>query len=73
MSPTDLRILCLALGFTAVAMQGEETSPKEGHRRAVDFAKLIEDFCRISLPDAFGAANFNLAADSDNTEIDRAI
>ncbi|MDX2028076.1 MAG: hypothetical protein SFW62_05525 [Alphaproteobacteria bacterium] len=52
MTPRDLRLLCTALGFTAVVMQGGKISKKEGAQRAADFATLIEEFCRLTLPDA---------------------
>ena len=73
MTPTDLRLLCAALGFTTVVMQGGNPPKSEGNRRAIAFADLIEEFCRVTVPDAFGVANFNLADDSDVTEIDRAL
>lgn len=73
MNPTDLRILCTALGFTAVVMQGGKPSKKEGAVRATGFASLIEEFCRSALPDVFEAANLNLALDADIEKIDRAI
>src|SRR5262245_26897916 len=53
MKPTDLRILCAALGFTAVVMQGGKPPKAEGDGRARDFAILIEKFCYASVPEAF--------------------
>jgi hypothetical protein len=53
MNPTDLRVLWAALGFTAVVMQGGRLPKAEGAKRAQAFAKLIEEFCRISVPEAF--------------------
>jgi hypothetical protein len=73
MTPPDLRVFCAALGFTAVVMQGGNPPKKEAGHRAKAFADLIEEFCRMSVPDAFGVANVNLSDDSDVTEIDRAI
>ena len=51
----DLRVLCTALGFTAVVMQGGTPPKKEGAGRAAQFAGLIEEFCRASVPEAFEA------------------
>lgn len=53
MKPRDWRVLCTALGFTAVVMQGGRMSKTEGGLRATKFAGLIEEFCRVSLPEAF--------------------
>lgn len=52
MTRTDLRVLCVALGFTAVVMQGGTPSKKEGACRAMEFADLIEAFCYKTVPDA---------------------
>jgi hypothetical protein len=52
MKPADLRLLCTALGFTAVVMRGEKLPKKEGALRATVFANLIEEFCRASVPEA---------------------
>jgi hypothetical protein len=52
MTPADLRLLCTALGFTAVVMRGEKLPKKEGALRATGFANLIEEFCRASVPEA---------------------
>lgn len=49
----DLRVLCAALGFTAVVMQGGRVSKEEGKHRAATFGGLIEDFCREYVPEAF--------------------
>ena len=48
----DLRVLCNALGFAAMAVQGD-AGLKEGAFRARGFARLIEEFCRTSIPEAF--------------------
>ena len=61
MTLTDLRILCTALGFTAVAMQGGTPPKKESALRAAGFASLIEEFCRTSLPEAFGESGEDTA------------
>lgn len=53
MTLTDLRLLCTALGFTAVVMQGGEIEKKDGALRATGFANLIEEFCRVSFPEAY--------------------
>ena len=72
MTPTDLRILCTALGFTAVVMQGGRPPKKESNFRAAVFAGLIEEFCRATLPDVFGEvekhSNQNLNLASPNSE-----
>lgn len=73
MTPNDLRILSTALGFTAVAIQPSE---EELHLRATmakTLALMIEEFCRINVPDAFSVAN-DILGDSDNpAAIDEAI
>jgi hypothetical protein len=53
MTRMDLRVLFRALGFTAVVMQGGKVPKAEGARRAAAFASLIEEFCRISVLEAF--------------------
>jgi hypothetical protein len=53
MNLTDLRVLCLALGFTAVVTQGGKLPKKDGASGATAFADLIEEFCRASVPEAF--------------------
>lgn len=55
MTTIDLRVLCTALGFTAVVMQGEKIPRKFGALRATAFANLIEEFCRSTVPEAFAA------------------
>lgn len=54
MKLTDARVLCAALGFTAVVTQGGKLPKKEAAIRAAAFAGLIEEFCRVSVPEAFG-------------------
>lgn len=51
MTPADLRLLCTALGFTAVVMRGEKLPKKDGALHATGFANLIEEFCRASVPE----------------------
>lgn len=52
MTPTDLRLLCAALGFTAVVSHGGKAPKQEAARRAREFARLIEEFCRLAVPEA---------------------
>jgi len=52
MTPNYLCVLCTALGFTAVGMQGGTPAKKDGSRRAAEFAALIQDFCRHEVPEA---------------------
>ncbi len=52
MTLTDLRLLCAALGFTAVVIHGGKAPKREAARRAGEFARLIEEFCRLSVPEA---------------------
>lgn len=65
MTPTDLRILCTALGFAAVVMQGGRPPKKESNLRAAAFAGLIEEFCRASLPEVFDEAGGDARPASD--------
>jgi hypothetical protein len=60
MTPTYLRVLCTALGFTAVVMHGGRVPKKEAAGRATEFAALIEEFCRASAPEAFEHAGEGL-------------
>lgn len=66
MTPQDLRILCTALGFTAVVMKGGENQ-KESARRALGFANLIEAFCNYTIPQLGAAINENEAYQLDET------
>lgn len=66
MQPEDLRILCTALGFTAVAVKGNPAAP-DGARRALGFANLIEAFCTHTVPSLGAAANENEAWRMDET------
>jgi hypothetical protein len=51
MTPLDFRLICIALGFTAMAMHGDKIPHNERAQRAMDFATLIEEFCRAQLPE----------------------
>ena len=62
------QILFTALGFTAVVIQG--ASGADGAARAVGFAHLIEEFCRETIPNAFGGESH---ASSGQSDIDRKI
>ena len=53
MTREDLRILCTALGFTAVIMK--DVPGDNQAVRAVSIARLIESFCLLTEPEAFGA------------------
>lgn len=52
MTPTDLKILCHALGFTVVVTQSNYV-PETGAARARELALLIEQFCRTALVGTF--------------------
>ncbi|MDX2027204.1 MAG: hypothetical protein SFW62_01060 [Alphaproteobacteria bacterium] len=52
MIPDNFRLLCHALGFTAVVMKGD-VSQKDGAARATRLAGMIEEFCRATLPEVF--------------------
>ena len=56
MTPEDLRILCLALGFTTVVAEQDMVATDCG-RRAVGFAALIESFCAQAIPNLKTVAN----------------
>lgn len=56
LTQADIRFLCTALGFTAVAMQGKSAATQEGAQHAAAFADLIEEFCRTTLPEMSGLA-----------------
>jgi hypothetical protein len=71
MTPIDLRILCTALGFTAVVMQGGKLPKSEGVLRASGFANLIEEFCRTTLPDISDEAK--PVTSSNTAKIDRLV
>jgi len=50
MNRKDLRILCTALGFTAIVLK--EGSSKDMAARATALARQMESFCIYSVPDA---------------------
>lgn len=58
MNPSDLRIICTALGFTAVVMKDGEQQT-DSARRALGFANLIEAFCNYTIPQLATASNEN--------------
>lgn len=51
LTQADIRFLCTALGFTAVAMQSKNQTAQDSAARAAAFADLIEEFCRTNLPE----------------------
>jgi hypothetical protein len=67
LTQADIRFLCTALGFTAVAMQGK-AQDKDSALRAAAFASLIEEFCRTHVPEMAGATV--LAASDANPIMD---
>ena len=62
MTPTDLRILCAALGFTVTIMREGGATGDDAHR-ALGVAGLIEEFCRANMVCTF-------EADGDESEGD---
>jgi len=52
MTPEDRQLLFTALGFMAVTMKGDKAIGN-GAARAQDYATLIEEFCRTTVPEAF--------------------
>ena len=66
MNPADLRIICTALGFTAVVMK-ESDPHKESAHRALGLASQIEKFCYHTIPQLAIAANENTAIQMDET------
>jgi len=52
MTRTDSKILFTALGFLAVVVMGE-SAKKDGAKRAMALAGLIEAFCHTAHPDLF--------------------
>lgn len=57
MDSTDFRLLCSALGFTAIILQGGKAPKHIAARQAGHYAKLIEEFCRLAIPEAFEGAH----------------
>ncbi len=62
------QIFFTALGFTAVVIQGAPGA--NGAARAKAFARMIEEFCRETIPNAFGEERQAVSGDPD---IDRKI
>lgn len=71
MTRDDLRILCTALGFTAIVLKGEPAENQAS--RAHAFARLIESFCFVTVPEALGVPNGHLGDERDPAAIDRVI
>jgi hypothetical protein len=57
MTLTDHKIIFTALGFLAVVMN--DAQPDNRAMRAAAIAKLIESFCMVSVPEAFGNEEAN--------------
>jgi hypothetical protein len=68
MTLTDFRLICTALGFTAMVIQdGKKVPNDEASIRAAGLAKLIEEFCRHTMPEAF---DDEVGADFSDGDID---
>jgi hypothetical protein len=67
MTRADLRVMCTALGFMAVTLKGEKLPKKDAALRATVFAKLIEEFCLTSVPEAITDEEANTASTLDST------
>ena len=61
MTHVNQRLFFNALGFTAVILQGSTGRPGDA-QRAAKFAKLIEEFCRLNIPDTFPEASSSPAS-----------
>ena len=64
------RLHCTALGFLAVVMKDDLTDNQS--LRAQNMARLIESFCRVTVPEAFGVTG-DSAYPNDPSAIDTAI
>ena len=62
MTRTDLRVMCTALGFMAVTLKGEKLPKNDAALRATVFARLIEEFCLTSVPEAITDEEANPAS-----------
>ncbi len=62
MTRTEFRALCAALGFVAVVVK-DNVPPQDRALRAVHLARLIEAFCRATVPEAFGAETARTASE----------
>lgn len=71
MTRTDQQILFTALGFTAVVLQGGRED--DGSRRAQEFARLIEEFCRATLPEVFAPTDHIVESPQPDIAIDTMI
>lgn len=71
MTRDDLQVLCTALGFMVVVMKGEAEDKQASRAKA--FAKLIESFCLVTVPEALGAANIALDDSASIAQIDLTI
>lgn len=70
MNRDDFRLICAALGFTAVIVREDVPQSKQA-LRAATIAKLTESFCQCSLPEAFEPECFG--EESDAVIIDQEI
>lgn len=52
MTRMNLRVLCAALGFTAVVMRSGKIPKEGGAYRASEFTGHIEEYCRGTVPEA---------------------
>lgn len=64
MNPADVRVLCTALGFTAVVLKSD-AKQLDSVRRALGFAHQIEAFCNYAIPQLGEAANENEISQCD--------
>ena len=67
MTRTDLHVICTALGFMAVTLKGEKLPKNDAALRATVFARLIEEFCLTSVPEAITDEEANAASTPDDT------
>ncbi|GEM_PF-1231985 len=68
MPTNNFRLMCAALGFTAVIMKSRASKEKQAEN-AVAFAKMIEEFCRVTNPALFAPET----TPNDTKELDRKI
>jgi hypothetical protein len=73
MKPTDFRLLCMALGFTAVVLQGDKIPKQHGALRAAALADLIGAFCQAAVPEAFEDAAYGKHGPAGSKESERTI
>ena len=72
MTYLNSQTLFIALGFTAVILQGK-VAETDGAERATALAKLIEEFCALNVVDGALVSTANLANEPDTATIDQAI